>query len=61
MKKKADGVDKLFNGIDPDDLLDELARLRDKAKAFDDLVKKLGGKDPGKNVNNIFKMTFLRT
>lgn len=37
----------MFPGIDLDDLLDELARLRDKAKAFDDLVKKLGGKDPG--------------
>jgi len=29
MKAKADSVDKLFKGIDPDDLEDELRRLRE--------------------------------
>jgi hypothetical protein len=29
MKKKADSVDKLFKGMDPEDLEDELKRLRD--------------------------------
>jgi hypothetical protein len=48
LKNKADTVDKLFGDINPDDLLDELNKLRDKANAFDSLMKKLGGKDPGR-------------